>query len=142
MRRGALAIALFLLVVAAACSPASSPLPRMVADLRPELMTADRPEVRPGDAVTIAWSTATVRGVAYRLGRMAADGEWTVEYFLGIGSGVPGSWHRSDDDVEIPAMALTDRGPDRLRIPEKAEPGAYRLCTLDDPGMCVAIEVD
>jgi hypothetical protein len=72
---------------------------------------------------------------------MADGGEWTVEYFLGIGSGEPGSWHRSDAEVEIPAMAITDRGPDRLRIPEEAEPGTYRLCTLDDPGLCVELEV-
>jgi len=85
--------------------------------------------------------SAFIRGVAYRLGRMAGDGDWTVEYFLGIGSAEPGTWHRSDDDIEIPPMAITDRGPDGLRIPGVAEPGAYRLCTLDDPGVCVAIEV-
>jgi hypothetical protein len=113
----------------------------MIGELRPELMNADRDRARPGDAVTIGWSADTIRGVAYRLGRVAADGEWTVEYLLGIGSGEPGSWHRSDAEVEIPAMAITDRGPDRLRIPEEAEPGTYRLCTLDDPGMCVELEV-
>ena len=139
IRTGAAALAAGIL--AAGCAPTPSPLPRMIGELRPELMTADRVDARPGDAVTIEWSADTVRGVAYRLGRVAEDGEWTAEYFLGIGSEEPGSWHRSDDEVEIPAMALTDRGPDRLRIPEEAEPGSYRLCTLDDPGMCVAIEV-
>jgi hypothetical protein len=38
-------------------------------------------------------------------------------------------------------MAITDRGPDRLRVPEEAEPATYRLCTLDDSGMCVELEV-
>ena len=126
---------------AAGCAPAPSPLPRMIGELRPDLMTAETDEARPGDAVTIDWSADTTRGVAYRLGRMADGGEWTVEYFLGVGSGEPGSWHRSDAEVEIPAMAITDRGPDRLRIPEEAEPGTYRLCTLDDPGLCVELDV-
>lgn len=113
----------------------------MIGDVRPELMTADRDEARPGDAVAIDWSADTTRGVAYRLGRMTDGEEWTVEYFLGIGSREPGSWHRSDAEVEIPAMAITDRGPDRLRIHEEAEPGTYRLCTLDDPGVCVELQV-
>jgi hypothetical protein len=63
----------------------------MIGELRPELMTANRDEALPGDAVTIDWSADTTRGVAYRLGRISDGGEWTVEYFLGIGSGEPGS---------------------------------------------------
>ncbi len=128
------------LVMASCAAPIDPPGP-MPGTVRDDVMTIEPKVVRPGDALNVSWPAEDDRGVAYRMGRQAESGEWYVEYILYIGDGAPGTWQPAAREAEIPAMAIGGPGPDRLRTPDTAEPGIYRICTWDDPGTCATVEI-
>jgi hypothetical protein len=138
-RTTAFAAALILLV--AACAPsAQSPIP-MPGELREDLIVLDPVAPAPGEEFRLTWPGGEPRAIAYRMGRMAADGAWYAEYVLYQGDRAPGSWEPIVPNFEIPAMATLGEGPDRLQVPGSARPGIYRVCTWDPPAACVELEV-
>jgi hypothetical protein len=114
----------------------------MDGEIRDDLLAVEPAAARPGDEVAITWPGSEPRAIAYRMGRMAADGVWRAEYVLFTGSqAAPGTWELISEEIEIPAMAMVGPGPDRLVMPDPAVPGDYRICTWDEPASCVAVEV-
>jgi hypothetical protein len=114
----------------------------MDGEIRDDMMVAEPAAAHPGADVAITWPGGGARAIAYRMGRLAADGSWRAEYVLFTGSQpAPGSWELISEEIEIPAMAAVGPGPDRLMIPEPADPGDYRICTWDEPASCVEVEV-
>jgi hypothetical protein len=103
-------------------------------------MTITPAKARPGSILTLGFPDEGVRGLGYSLESAGATG-WTLEYYLAAsrkGEGEPGrrSWTRinngnGNDGVGFgyPDLGVTGPGGERLRVPDVATPGVYRLCT-------------
>lgn len=97
----------------------------------------------PGGEVHIHFEDNRERGIGWALER-DRDGEWSHEYTLVADSeeyagdaprwGPPG-------EVLIEDIAVGGPDPDRIRVPEGAEPGAWRVCHMDSPVYCAELTV-
>lgn len=109
-------------------------------------MTAEPDTASPGSVVTLGFPDERMRGVAFTLESAQPTG-WKVEYYLiaGRGSKEPGanSWFRpGDPSGGWPDVGIGGPGGEKVRVPEVAEPGTYRLCTANSPEQtCITLTV-
>jgi hypothetical protein len=149
MRRGAVAFAL-VAALAAACdagvpSPSAPTGPADPnAEFRPDLIVADPTTVAPGDLVSLTFPEETVRGVLFVLEERVGE-TWIHRFNLssdGPGPEWTAEWFPLDGDVAFPDIGVLGPGPDRVPIPDTAEPGAWRICTGNAGAeFCAAIEI-
>ncbi len=130
------------ITVLAGCS-AVPPLgtPRdATAVFRPASMVADRESAAPGDVITLDFPDRDMVGVGYAL-EQEVGSRWVYSYLLypSWGGGEPG-WQVAEEGLEVPAIGVSD--PVRVAIPDDAEPGAWRSCSIAEPeNVCVPIEI-
>jgi hypothetical protein len=135
--------ALTLVVVLAGCSgamPVGTPYDS-TAVFRPASMVADRETAAPGDIIELTFPEEDIVGVGYAIEQeVGTTWVWRYTLFVAEAEAEPG-WYEADRDTEVPAMGITD--PVRVAIPEAAEPGTWRICTIGGPPpqVCVRIEV-
>jgi hypothetical protein len=97
-------------------------------------MTAEPATTPAGALVTLTFPDQRLRGVAFRLESAQPTG-WQLDYYLiagRTGSKEPGrySWYRADDPHRTwVQVGITGPGGEKVRIPDIAAPGMYRLCT-------------
>jgi hypothetical protein len=110
--------------MAAAPPPESDPLLILVT-----------PDVaRPGQVIELRFPTELPRGVAFFMSRWEND-QWSEPLFLLISdqghmSGIGPVWRpRPSDRWGWRTIGIGGHGPDRLKVPDVAEPGLYRICT-------------
>jgi hypothetical protein len=147
LRSGALIAAALMLV--SACSLLDPPAARGPADpdavMAPDLITADPAVVAPGGVVGLGFPEDTTRGVLFVLERRAGDA-WDHRYNLlsdGPGPDWQRAWHPADEGpLAVEDIGVGGPGPDRVPIPEVAEPGDYRICTGNAaPNICTPIRI-
>jgi hypothetical protein len=115
------------------------------AAVRPGLMVVEPAQVAPGERVALTFPEQTLRGLAFVLQQQAEDG-WQLRAYLtsAPGEGPPGEpgWYPPDAPPDVEDVGIVDTGPDMIRIPDEAEPGDYRICTMNAPErMCSAISI-
>ena len=138
------------LIVLGACSMVLAPSPPDAphdpeAQMRPDLIVADPEQVAPGDVLTLTFPAQTLRGVHFVL-ESQSGGAWVHMFDLvsdAPGPGWPRDWSRAgSDDFAIPDIGVGGNGPDRVLIPDVAEPGTWRICTGNaGENICTAIEI-
>lgn len=106
-------------------------------------------QVAAGDQFDVTFEESVDREMVYDLYHDDAE-VWTSRYQLfppgssGSGSSEP-SWVAAGEEVNIASVGLTGTGPDRLVIPQDADPGRYVLCVreaVDPPRTrCAPLEV-
>jgi hypothetical protein len=143
MRR--LAAALFLGSTLAACGsviPVGTPHDA-AAVFRPASMVADREMAAPGEVVELRFPDQMVRGIMFVL-EQEVGSTWVYRYLLlsDANGGVP-QWFGADrEDVAVEDVGMGGPGPDRVVIPDVAEPGSWRLCTGNaGENVCVRLEI-
>lgn len=152
MRKLAVVAALITSALAPGCGtwPVGSPAPSVragpadpSAEIRPELMVAEPPRPAPGEVVELTFPLETMRGVAYVLERQE-DGTWQYLYDMvsdGNG-GAPQTVPALTEGFGHDDVGVGGHGPDRVRIPEDAERGQYRICTANaGDEFCTGIEI-
>jgi len=113
--------------------------------MRPELLVIDPTTAAPGEVVALTFPEETTRGVLFGLEVQDGDAWRPVAYLTSDGPGA--GWERAWWPVDAEGMAVPDigvagPGPDRVVIPEVAEPGAYRICTGNaGADFCAPIEI-
>lgn len=128
-----------------ACAVAQQGVPAGPADpaaeMRPELFVAPQ-QAAPGERIGLGFPEHTTRGVHFVLEREDGD-TWQYLYDLVSGPDGGGSWFRAGTPgFEVPDIGVAGPGPDRVAIPEVAEPGAYRICTGNArQNFCTPIEI-
>ena len=115
------------------------------AEVRPDLLVADPTVTAPGDVVALTFPAETTRGILFVLEERIGD-TWAHRYNLtsdGPGAGWELAWHLPDDQsVAFPDIGVMGPGPDRVPIPETAEPGDYRICTGNaGEEFCALVEI-
>lgn len=115
------------------------------AELRPDLMTVDPEEARPGEVVTLRFPEQTRRGIGFVL-EAEVDDAWELRYLLTAAedAGASPSWRRpaTSDGHRWPDVEVDGPGPNWIQIPHVADPGSYRVCTADaEEAFCAPIEV-
>jgi hypothetical protein len=121
---------------AASASPAPESKPGqhdLDAELRPDLMRLEPSQVRAGDLVDLHFPEHTSRGVGYVLEGPLSEGGHRRYHLWAAAEGYdrgPG-WAPFDEaDRVTPAIDIHGPGPDVVPIPDTAENGEYRLCTV------------
>ncbi|HEU5326208.1 MAG TPA: hypothetical protein VFV59_10035 [Candidatus Limnocylindria bacterium] len=143
MRR--LAAALLVGATLAGCGsviPAGTPHDA-TAVFRPASMVADRETAAPGDVVELGFPDQMVRGIMFVLEREVGS-TWVYRYLLiSDANGGEPQWYPADrDDVAVEDVGIAGPGPDRVVIPDVAEPGSWRLCTGNaGENVCVRLEI-
>lgn len=115
------------------------------AAVRPGLMVIEPEQVAPGEQVALTFPEQNLRGLAFVLQQQAEDG-WQLRAYLtsAPGDGPPGEpgWYPPDAPPDVEDVGIVDTGPDMVQIPDEAEPGEYRICTMNAPErMCSAINI-
>jgi hypothetical protein len=119
----------------AGCTGASAEGPTLPPDLA-GTMTVEPGSAAPGEVVTLRFPPQSVRGIAFVLSRWD-DGDWTEELYLtsdwGDPARQPGGWWRVEDSVNRgwAQVAVEGAGPDRVVVPDAAQPGDHLLCTAN-----------
>jgi hypothetical protein len=115
------------------------------AEVRPDLLVVDPTTAAPGDVVALTYPQETTRGILFVLDQNVDDA-WITRFFL-TSDGPGAGWERTWSPADAGGMAVEDigvggPGPDRVLVPEVAEPGAYRICTGNaGENFCAQIEV-
>jgi hypothetical protein len=107
---------------------------------RSAAMVADREAVAPGEVVTLDFPDEDIVGIGYAL-EQEVGSSWAYRYLLTAsdGAGDPG-WQEAEEGLEVPAIGVSD--PVRVRIPEVAAPGTWRICSVAAlENVCVRIEI-
>lgn len=109
------------------------------------VVEANEGDARPGGMLSLRFPQGAERGVAFTLEGWSGDA-WTPLYEL---SAVPGgaaegtrarpAWAPIGEGLPVSGIGVTGEGPDRVPVPEVADPGWYRVCSsaIDD-GACTA----
>lgn len=116
-----------------------------LAEMRPDLIVADPPVAAPGAVVALEFPAETMRGVLFVLERRVGE-SWALRYYLtsdGPGPGWRMAWHEaSAEGFAVEDIGVGGPGPDRVIIPDVAEPGDYRICTGNaGDEFCTPIEI-
>jgi hypothetical protein len=136
-------------VVAVACDAVQPSLPAGPADpnadFRPDLIVADPTRVAPGGLVSLTFPDETVRGILFVLEQRVGE-TWVHRFNLssdGPGPGWTAQWFPIDaEDIGFPDIGVMGPGPDRVPVPEIAEPGEWRICTGNaGDEFCAPIEI-
>ncbi|MBA3727954.1 MAG: hypothetical protein H0W94_01880 [Actinobacteria bacterium] len=100
--------------------------------MRPELMVARPSRPVTGGVVELTFPLETMRGVAFVLERHE-DGTWQYLYDMVSdgNSGAPQTVPALTEGFGHDDVGVGGPGPDRVRIPEDAEAGRYRICTAN-----------
>jgi hypothetical protein len=138
------------LIVLAACTTALAPSPPggphdPGARMRPDLIVAEPQKVAPGDVLALAFPAETTRGIHFVLERQSGD-TWAHAFDLvsdGPGPDWPRDWSvAGSEDFFIPDIGVGGSGPDRVLIPDIAQPGTWRICTGNaGDNICTTIEI-
>lgn len=125
-------------------TPAAIP-PDPAAQMRPDLITVDPAETKPGDVVGVSFPQQTPRGILFTLERRTADG-WLTAYLLtsdGPGPGWDMTWQPpGGGGMAVEDIGVGGVGPDHVLIPDVAQPGSYLICTGNAAvTVCAPIEV-
>ena len=112
---------------------------------RPASMVADRETAAPGDIVELTFPDEMTRGVWFVL-EQEAGGRWIYRYDLtsdGPGEGWPIEWRvAGEEGFAVEDIGVGGPGPDRVVIPDTAEPGSWRICTGNaGENVCVRIRL-
>ena len=113
--------------------------------MRLDLIVVDPIAAVPGDVVALTFPQETTRGVLFVLERQVDDG-WELQFYL-TSDGPGAGWERTWQPARAEGLAVEDigvggPGPDRVLIPEVAEPGSYRICTGNaGDEFCAPIEI-
>jgi hypothetical protein len=115
------------------------------AEMRPDLLVIDPAQAAPGVVVALTFPEETMRGVLFVLDQRVDD-TWVTRFYLtsdGPGAGWERQWWPVDAaGMGVPDIGVGGPGPDRVLIPEVAEPGAYRICTGNaGADFCAPIEI-
>lgn len=137
---------LFVLLLAACgevvATPAGPADP--AAEVRPDLLVVEPAVAAPGDVVALTFPEESSRGILFVLEERIGD-SWAHRYNLtsdGPGTGWELAWYLPDANVAIEDIGVGGPGPDRVPIPETAEPGDYRICTGNaGDEFCALIEI-
>lgn len=141
---GVVAVALTLTVTS--CTPEAEDfgLHQGGVEMRPDLVQPESDAVTAGSTVAVWFPEETTRGVPWSLERGTGD-DWTILFLMTSGSAGDADHWTPADDLEgfaWPDIALMGPGPDYVPIPDAAEPGEYRLCTINSaPNLCTEITV-
>jgi hypothetical protein len=141
-------VALGMVVMVASCnSPegSSSTPPR---DPGPRLIVIEPDVARPGQVVELRYPKGLQRGVPFFMSRRVND-HWSEPEFLLIsdagGKWTNGPWWypRGSDKWGWDDLGVSGPGPDRIKVPDVAEPGSYRICTANtgEKSYCVQLTV-
>jgi hypothetical protein len=119
--------------------PTDPPSPQLEPHFR-NSMTVDPAIAEPGSVLTLGFPSNRQRGLGYGLEAVGANG-WTIEYYLVAickGDEEPGrrSWIRAGggnggSGFGWPDVSMGGPGGERIRVPDVATPGVYRLCTAN-----------
>ena len=113
--------------------------------MRPDLIVAEPARVAPGDVLSLTFPEETMRGVHFVLESQARGTWFHVFDLVAVGEGMlePESWSVAGSDGHgVPDIGIVGPGPDRVRIPDVAEPGTWRICTGNArQNICTAIEI-
>jgi hypothetical protein len=130
------------LVLLAACAAATPAWTPDTADavIRPASMVANRETAPPGAVVEITFPDEDFAGIAYAL-EQEVGSSWLYRYLLlaAEGDGDP-TWHEGPVPFQIPGVGIPV--PIRVAIPDDAEAGTWRICTVDVPSVCVRLEIE
>jgi hypothetical protein len=88
-------------------------------------------DARPRDEVELHFPEETERGVAHVLEERVGDG-WQLRYYLTSATEDHSDsirWAPVGEDYSWIDLPVGGPGPDRIVIPDTAEPGEYRVCT-------------
>lgn len=111
--------------------------------LRDDLLTVTPAAPTPGSVVEVTFTEDTMRGIAWNLDQRDGDG-WTTRFWLvsdGNG-GEPDAVPAGTEGYGVPDVGVGGTGPDRVLIPEAAEPGSWRLCTANrGEEICASLEI-
>lgn len=123
-------------------APGSSDEPAAV---RPGLMVVEPEQVSSGEQVALTFPEQTLRGLVFVLQQRTGDG-WQLRAYLASapGGGPPEEpgWYPPDAPPDVEDVGVADAGPDIVQIPDDAEPGDYRICTMNAPErMCSAVGI-
>jgi hypothetical protein len=115
------------------------------AQMRPDLIVAEPAQVAPGDVLSLSFPAETTRGVHFVL-ESQSRGTWFHAFDLvsdGPGPGWARDWQAAGDEgFAVPDIGVGGPGPDRVVIPEVAEPGTWRICTGNaGQNICTTIEI-
>ena len=115
------------------------------AEMRPDLIVADPEVIPPGGIVALTFPEETTRGILFVLEERVGD-SWAHRFDLrsdGPGAGWKRSWHPvGAEPIAVADIGVGGPGPDRVPIPEVAEPGDYRICTGNaGENFCVPIRI-
>jgi hypothetical protein len=142
-------MALATLALATGCAeilPAAAGTPHdATAVFRPASMVADREAAAPGDIVELSFPDEMTRGVWFVLEREVGS-SWDYRYDLtsdGPGPDWPMDWQVAGGEAfAVEDIGVGGGGPDRVILPETAEPGTWRICTGNaGENVCVRIEI-
>ena len=106
------------------------------AQVRPDWMRVESAEGRPGDEVKLHFPEETPRGEAFVLEERVGDG-WRHRYWLTsspAGSTRSPTWAPAGEDHDWDDIGIGGPGPDRVKVPDTAEAGQYRVCTANARG--------
>jgi hypothetical protein len=115
------------------------------AQMRPDLIVAEPKRVAAGAVLELTFPEETVRGVLFVL-ESQARGTWFHQFNL-VSDGPGPDWRldwspAGDEEFAVPAIGVAGPGPDRVPIPDVAEPGTWRICTGNaGQNICAPIEI-
>lgn len=111
--------------------------------LRDDLLTVTPSTPTPGSVVEVTFAEDTMRGIAWNLDQRGGD-RWTTRFWLvsdGNG-GEPDAVAAGTQGWAVNDVGVGGTGPDRVFIPEAAEPGSWRLCTANrGEEICASLEI-
>lgn len=113
------------------------------AEIRPGEMGVDREVLEPGDTVGLVFPEGRSRGLMFAL-EQQVGATWEHRYSL-ISTGLSGeaTWHSADEEPVFDQDVHMFAGSERVRIPEDATPGTWRICTTDSrENVCAQLEIE
>lgn len=111
--------------------------------LRDDLLTVTPATPTPGSVVEVTFAEDTMRGIAWSLDQRDGDG-WTTRFWLvsDANGGEPDAVPAGTQGWGVNDVGVGGTGPDRVLVPEAAEPGSWRLCTANrGEELCASLEI-